>query len=85
MYIESGRPFYALLSNFGQTMVQLPKHMHVATATAPPETIVHFAHEHEDDTSNGQTSPMPEVLNSVNYKPAESRETHVKRHATVET
>lgn len=85
MEIQSYEPFYVLVSNFGRTSIQLPKRMHISTATDPPETIVHIEPGNEGCKVNKERSAEPDAVTTVHYKPMESRETQMQRHKAVET
>lgn len=79
MAIESGVPFCVLGSKFSLTMMQLPKHMYLATSKAPLETIFPIGNGDHDDTTNYETIPTYESVTAVHYKLTESRETQFKR------
>lgn len=43
---------FALVSNFGRTIMNLPKQIINETAKDPPETIFHIGHDNDDDSNN---------------------------------
>jgi len=79
MEIVPHKPFYVAVSNFGSKPIQIPKHMHIATANGTPETLIYRDPQPMDDTS-----ARDNVVTAVHYKPSASRETQLAQHQQVQ-
>lgn len=70
-----GRPFHILVSNFYQRTINFPKHIMIAVATKPPDTVVQI--ELDTQIKQGPEEERDyrarEAIYVVNYKPKEER------------